>query len=46
MDHSGPNRTKVDRIDKIGPMWTKQNFSRQNGLNRIKYDQIGPKMTE
>lgn len=33
-------------MDQIKPMWTEQNQSGQNGPNRIRVDQIGPKQTE
>ena len=35
--------TEEDIMDRIRPMWTKQD---QSGLNRIKVDQIRPKWTE
>ena len=38
-NHSGSNRTKLDRLDRSGPKLTEQN---QSELNRTEVDQIGP----
>ena len=46
---SGPNKTEIERMNRIGPMWTEKEKLGPNRPNRTKaeiMDRVEPKWTE